>query len=119
VSGKVRRGTVSTAGGHRNANQALWRLSWDPRTRHYMERRTKEGRSKREVIRDREAVRRPGGLQVPSPRLDLRVADLAPAMPAISDWLASDLRVRRSGSIARKHNDVWVSKSLPSSSNGS
>ena len=54
-SGKVTRHRLDR-GGDRNANQALWRivmtrLSCDPRTREYMERRTKEGRSKREVIR--------------------------------------------------------------------
>ncbi len=54
-SGKVTRHRLDR-GGDRNANQALWRivmtrLAWDPRTRKYMERRTKEGRSKREVIR--------------------------------------------------------------------
>ena len=54
-SGKVTRYRLNR-GGDRNANQALWRivmtrLSFDPRTRAYLERRTKEGRSKREVIR--------------------------------------------------------------------
>jgi transposase len=54
-SGKVQRHRLNR-GGDRNANQALWRivmtrLAFDPRTRDYMERRTKEGRSKREVIR--------------------------------------------------------------------
>jgi transposase len=43
-------------GGDRQANRALWhvvitRLASDPDTRAYMERRLKEGRSKREVIR--------------------------------------------------------------------
>jgi hypothetical protein len=43
-------------GGDRQANSALWRivmtrLAGDPRTRAYMERRTKEGMSKLEVIR--------------------------------------------------------------------
>jgi transposase len=43
-------------GGHRQANEALWRIVMvrmvsDPRTRHYVERRTKEGLSKREIIR--------------------------------------------------------------------
>jgi transposase len=52
-SGKI---TRYRRGGDRNANQALWRivmtrLCFDPRTKAYMERRTKEGRSKREVIR--------------------------------------------------------------------
>jgi len=54
-SGKVTRHRLNR-GGDRHANQALWRivmtrLAWDPRTRAYLERRTKEGRSKREVIR--------------------------------------------------------------------
>ena len=43
-------------GGDRTANEALWRIVMvrmvsDPRTRHYVERRTKEGLSKREIIR--------------------------------------------------------------------
>jgi transposase len=43
-------------GGNRSANEALWRIVMvrlvsDPSTRHYMERRTKEGKSKRETIR--------------------------------------------------------------------
>jgi transposase len=54
-SGKVTRHRLNR-GGDRAANAALWRivmtrLSFDPRTREYMERRTKEGHSKREVIR--------------------------------------------------------------------
>jgi len=54
-SGKVTRHRLDR-GGDRHANQALWRivmtrLATDLRTRDYMERRTKEGRSKREVIR--------------------------------------------------------------------
>jgi transposase len=43
-------------GGDRQANAALYRvvlvrLRWDPRTRDYMQRRTKEGLSKKEIIR--------------------------------------------------------------------
>jgi hypothetical protein len=43
-------------GGNRHANEALWRIVLvrmvsDPATRHYVERRTKEGLSKREAIR--------------------------------------------------------------------
>jgi transposase len=43
-------------GGDRRANEALWRIVMvrmvsDPHTRHYVERRTKEGLSKREIIR--------------------------------------------------------------------
>jgi len=43
-------------GGDRQANQALWRIalvrmSSCPRTRDYVERRTKEGRTKKEIIR--------------------------------------------------------------------
>jgi transposase len=43
-------------GGDRSANQALWRIIMvrmvsDSRTRHYVERRTKEGKSKKDIIR--------------------------------------------------------------------
>jgi hypothetical protein len=43
-------------GGNRDANNALWRITMvrmahDPATRAYVERRTTEGRSKREIIR--------------------------------------------------------------------
>ena len=54
-SGKVTRHRLNR-GGNRNANQALWRIaltrmSNDPRTRVYVERRTAEGKSKREIMR--------------------------------------------------------------------
>jgi transposase len=54
-SGKVTRYRLNR-GGDRQANTALWgivitRLRSDPRTQAYMERRLKEGRSKREIIR--------------------------------------------------------------------
>jgi transposase len=54
-SGKVTRYRLNR-GGDRQANAALWgivitRLRSDPRTQAYMERRLKEGRSKREIIR--------------------------------------------------------------------
>ena len=54
-SGKVTRHRLNR-GGDRQANRALWtivisRLASDPETQAYMERRVKEGRSKREVIR--------------------------------------------------------------------
>jgi transposase len=54
-SGKVTRLRLNR-GGDRQANAALWhivttRMSADPRTRAYVERRTKEGRSKKEIIR--------------------------------------------------------------------
>jgi len=54
-SGKVTRHRFNP-GGNRQANSALWhivitRLACDPTTQAYMERRMKEGRSKREVIR--------------------------------------------------------------------
>jgi hypothetical protein len=44
------------SGGDRQANAALWhivitRMSSDPRTRLYVDRRSKEGRSKKEIIR--------------------------------------------------------------------
>jgi transposase len=54
-SGKVTRLRLSK-GGNRQANAALWtivttRMVSDPRTRLYVQRRTKEGKSKREIIR--------------------------------------------------------------------
>jgi hypothetical protein len=54
-SGKTNRHRLNR-GGDRHANCALWRvvmsrLRWDPRTRDYVKRRTKEGLSKKEIIR--------------------------------------------------------------------
>ena len=54
-SGKTRRHRLNR-GGDRQANAALYRvvlvrLRWDPHTRAYAERRTKEGLSKKEIIR--------------------------------------------------------------------
>jgi transposase len=54
-SGKVTRHRLNR-GGDRQANRALWhivitRLASDPKTQAYMERRVKDGRSKREAIR--------------------------------------------------------------------
>jgi transposase len=54
-SGKVTRLRLNR-GGDRQANSALWhivttRMSSDPRTRAYVERRTKAGKSKKEIIR--------------------------------------------------------------------
>ncbi|WP_425297397.1 IS110 family transposase [Nocardia abscessus] len=54
-SGKTNRHRLNR-GGDRHANAALYRvvlcrLRWDPRTRAYADRRTKEGMSKKEIIR--------------------------------------------------------------------
>ena len=54
-SGKVVRHRLNS-GGDRQANNALWRIvlvrmSYDPRTRAYVTRRTQEGKSKKEIIR--------------------------------------------------------------------
>jgi transposase len=54
-SGKTTRHRLNR-GGDRQANAVLYRvalcrLRWDPRTRDYMQRRTKEGLSKKEIIR--------------------------------------------------------------------
>jgi hypothetical protein len=54
-SGKVTRHRLDR-GRDRHANQALWRVVMvrmvsDPDTRAYVERRTKEGKSKREIMR--------------------------------------------------------------------
>ena len=55
-SGKVKGHRRLDAGGDRQANAALWRIvivriAHDPETRAYFERRVKEGRTKRDVIR--------------------------------------------------------------------
>lgn len=54
-SGRVVRHRLNR-GGDRQANHALWRIvfvrmRFEPRTREYVERRTKEGRSKKEIMR--------------------------------------------------------------------
>lgn len=54
-SGKTTRHRLNR-GGDRHANGALWRvvlcrLRWDPRTRAYADRRTKDGLSKKEIMR--------------------------------------------------------------------
>ncbi|GGV47231.1 IS110 family transposase [Actinomadura cremea] len=54
-SGRTHRHRLNR-GGDRHANAALYRvvicrLRWDPRTRAYAERRTKEGKTKKEIIR--------------------------------------------------------------------
>ncbi|MGI5182373.1 IS110 family transposase [Dactylosporangium sp. CA-152071] len=54
-SGKTTRHRLNR-GGDRQANAALYRvvlcrLRWDPRTREYVQRRTRDGRSKKEIIR--------------------------------------------------------------------
>ncbi|MCA0329476.1 MAG: IS110 family transposase [Actinobacteria bacterium] len=56
TSGKTQNRHRLHRGGDRQANSALWRIaltrmSWDPDTKAYVERRTKEGLSKREVMR--------------------------------------------------------------------
>jgi transposase len=61
-SGKVTRLRLNR-GGDRRANSALWhivttRMSSDARTRAYVERRSKEGRSKKEIIPRSQALRR-------------------------------------------------------------
>ena len=48
--------TIAHKGGDRQANTALWRIvmvriAHDPEPRHYFERRVKEGRTKRDVVR--------------------------------------------------------------------
>jgi len=54
-SGRQRHHSLNR-GGNRDANRALWRIAlvrmaWDPETRAYVERRTKDGKSKKAIIR--------------------------------------------------------------------
>jgi transposase len=74
--------SASIRGGDRQANSALWRIvmvriAHDPETTAYFERKVKEGRSKRDVIRILEALRRPRGLSLPASRLNPRAVGLA------------------------------------------
>lgn len=88
----------------------MTRLSFDLRTRAYMERRTKEGRSKREVIR---ILKRYVARRSSKPSLapnDLRAVGLAQRIPAAMSWPWSDLPARRSVHFI----DTWPDKSLPS-----
>jgi hypothetical protein len=115
-SGKVTRHRLDR-GGDRNANQALWRivmtrLATDPRTREYMERRTNGLETRGHP--DPEALRRPRGVQAPSSRSDLRVADLARSLSAVlRDWLSLDLPIRHPEP-PLESIDAWPDKSLPS-----
>ncbi len=99
-SGKVTRHRLDR-GGDRHANQALWRivmtrLATDPRTREYMERRTKEGRSKREVIRIlKRYVAREVFKELPPPRSPSGGSGSSDSCRPW-DWPASDLPIRRS-----------------------
>jgi hypothetical protein len=72
-SGKVRRHRLNP-GGNREANHALWRIvitrmSSHPATRAYVERRTKEGLSKKEIIRCLKRYVAREGLPPPARRL--------------------------------------------------
>ncbi len=54
-SGQTKRHRLNR-GGDRQANAALYRIvlvrmRWDPRTQDYVERRTKQGKTKKEIIR--------------------------------------------------------------------
>ena len=66
-SGKQQRHRLNRSG-DRQANSALWHIVFtrmvnDPRTKHYIERRMKDGRSKKEAIRCLQALRRSGGVR--------------------------------------------------------
>jgi transposase len=84
-SGKVTRHRLNR-GGDRQANRALWhivmsRLSSDPETKSYMERRVKDGGSKREAIR---MLKRYVAREVYRySRLDPRTMDLAHITPVV------------------------------------
>lgn len=65
-------------GSDRQANAALYRIAlcrmrWDPRTRDYVARRTKDGLSKKEIIRSLKRLRRPRDL--PGPRTARRALE--------------------------------------------
>ncbi len=72
-SGKHERHRLNR-GGDRQANSALWRIVvtrmvYDPRTLDHIERRTKEGLTKKRSLRLPQALRRPRGLRLPTTHL--------------------------------------------------
>jgi hypothetical protein len=99
--GKVTRHRLNR-GGDRQANHALWRIvltrmSCHAPTKVYVALRTAEGESKREIMRVLKP-RRPGGLPLPAPGLELLgAAGLAHTyrLPR-SRWPAIDLPAQRS-----------------------
>ena len=117
-SGKTIRHRLNR-GGNRQANHALWRIvftrmSSDPRTRVYVERRSLEGRSKPEIMRVLKRYVAPVRCTGTSPACSalLGAADLAPEMPARHHGCpANDLPARRS---TLDHDTAWPDKSLPS-----
>ena len=78
-------------GGNRQANSALWhivitRLAWDPDTKAYFERRTKEGRTKREVIRSLKRYVARGAHREPASRLGFLAVGPAHAR-TVTQWV--------------------------------
>ena len=90
-SGKVTRHRLNR-GGDRQANRALWtivitRLASDPETQAYMERRVKEGRSKREVVRILKRYVAREVYRYLASRLTPRTMDLAHLTPVVRPGL--------------------------------
>jgi transposase len=88
-SGKVTRHRLNR-GGDRQANRALWhivitRLASDPQSQAYMERRVKDGGSKREAIRMLKRYVAPRGVSLPASRLEPRTMDLAHRTPVVDE----------------------------------
>ena len=117
-SGKTIRHRLNR-GGNRQANHALWRIvftrmSSDPRTRAYVERRTHRRTLQARDHARPQALRRPRGLP-PPPRAcsaTIGAAGLAHEMPSTPPGCpANDLPARRS-TLAR--DTAWPDKSLPS-----
>jgi transposase len=97
-SGKTVRHRLNR-GGDRQANNALWRivlvrLAWDPRTRDYLARRTKQGKSKKEIMRclKRYVARKVFALlkdPVPPPTPPLHIQERRDAVPSLGQAAAA------------------------------
>ena len=115
-SGKTTRHRLNR-GGNRQANHALWRIvftrmSSDPRTRAYVERRTAEGRSKREIMRVlKRYVAREVYRHLPGCSATIGVAGLTHECPDATGCPANDLSARHSTPL---RDNAWPDKSLPS-----
>ena len=106
-SGKTTRHRLNR-GGNRQANHALWRIvftrmSSDPRTRAYVERRTAEGRSKRESCASSSATSPARSTRTSHARsATIGVAGLTHECPDANGCPANDLSARHSTPLPRQ-----------------
>jgi transposase len=130
-SGRTSRHRLN-AGGNRQANNALWRvvlvrLSFEPRTQSYMERRRAEGKSKREVIRclkrfvarelfalltNPPEVFRGSQLRQMRDEIDIKLCDAAAALGLTRQQLGFIEKERRFDSAIAERYHCWLTEQI-------